>query len=189
MQACQAKHVADFVRIANCRRDAVRKHAAVELPGSNQRALAMYVAIDKAGDGKTPFGVDLLEAAIAVESTDNHLPANGDVARLNLTGDEVQDAGVTDDKVSGQPAQGLIDLSLQNLSHESITPPEAQSPGHRRALVWFPYYRVNLFRSGAGSGMSLSAQDTMDVFPSCPIPTRPAFGGPGHPSSLSSSLS
>src|SRR5271154_5404994 len=51
LQPRQPQHIADLVRIANGRRNSVRKHAAVELSGGNQRALAMHVAIDKSRRG------------------------------------------------------------------------------------------------------------------------------------------
>src|SRR5580692_7143265 len=118
------------------------KHAAIELPRSNQRALAMHVAVDKAGDGKAPFGVDLLMAPVAVEGANNLVSANGNVTGLNLAGNEIQDAGIADDKIGRQPAQGLIDLSLQSISHDSITPPEVRSGPLPLSPVWFPYYRI-----------------------------------------------
>jgi hypothetical protein len=83
----------------------------------------MHVAIDKTGDGETSFGIDLLQASVAVEGSNDDVSANGDVARLNLTGYQIQDAGVSHDQVGGQPAEGLIDLSLQNISHKWITLP------------------------------------------------------------------
>ena len=39
-----------------------------------------------------------------------------DVARLQLAGHQVQDPGIADDQVGRQPAQGLIDLSFQQIS-------------------------------------------------------------------------
>jgi hypothetical protein len=88
----------------------------------------MHVAIDKAGDGKSPFGIDLLQTSVAVEGSDDDGSANGNVARLNLAGCQIQDTGVSHDKVGGQPAEGLIDLSFQNISHEWITLPEITLP-------------------------------------------------------------
>jgi hypothetical protein len=77
----------------------------------------MHVAVDKTRNGKTPFCVDLFEATVAVERADYDVSANGDVARLNLAVGKIQDAGIADNEISRQPAQGLIDLSFQNLSH------------------------------------------------------------------------
>ena len=105
------------MRIANRRRDAVRKHAAVELSRSDQRALAMHMAIDEAGHGEAPFGVDLLHAAVAVEGAHDHAAANSNVPRLQFPGDNVQDAGVAHDQIGRHAAQGLIDLPFQHLSH------------------------------------------------------------------------
>ena len=87
------------MRIADCRRDAVGQNTAVKLSRSNQRALAMHVAIDKAGDGKTPFGIDLLQAPVAVEGSNDDVSANGNVARLNVSGYQIQDAGIAYDQV------------------------------------------------------------------------------------------
>ena len=46
--------------------------------------------------------------------------ADGDVAGLQFAGDQVQDAGVAHHQVGGQPAQSLIDLPLQNISHAHL---------------------------------------------------------------------
>ena len=81
--------------------DSVRQHTAVELSRSDQRALAMHVAIDKAGNGKAALGVDFLHAAITVERAHDDAAAHGDVAGLQFTGYQVQDAGVADDQVGG----------------------------------------------------------------------------------------
>ncbi len=131
------------MRITDCRRDPVGQNTAVELSRSNQRALAMHVAIDKAGNGKTPLGIDLLQAAVAVEGSNDDGSANCDVARLNLTGYQIQDAGVSYHQVGGQPAEGLIDLSLQNISHEWITLP---FPIAARRVGLVPYYRASILR-------------------------------------------
>ena len=117
MQSLQAQNIRDFVRITDSGGDAVGKHAAVELPRSHQRALAVHVAIDKAGHGEAALGVDLLHAAVAVEGAHDEAAAHGDVAGLQFTGDQVQDAGVANHQVGGQPAQGLIDLPFQYISH------------------------------------------------------------------------
>jgi hypothetical protein len=132
----------------------------------------MHVAVDKAGDGKAPFGVDLLMAPVAVEGANNLVSANGNVTGLNLAGNEIQDAGIADDKIGRQPAQGLIDLSLQSISHDSITPPEVRSGPLPMSPVWFPYYRINHSCSRANQHESwhLRAHDTMELSPSCPLP-------------------
>ncbi len=76
-------------------------NTAVELARRHQRALAVDVAIDKAGHGETPLGIDFLDAAVAVEGAHDDAAANGDVTGLELAGHQVQDARVADDQVGG----------------------------------------------------------------------------------------
>ncbi len=81
--------------------DTVRKHTAVELSRSDQRALAVHVAIDKAGHGEAALGIDFLETAVAVEGADDDAAAYGDVPGLEFAGYQVEDARVADDQVGG----------------------------------------------------------------------------------------
>ena len=117
LQSHQAQNIRDFVRVTNRGGDAMGKHTAVELQRSHQRALAVHVAIDKAGHGEAALGIDLLHPAVAVEGAHDEAAAHGDVAGLQFAGDQVQDAGVAHHQVRGQPAHCLIDLPFQNISH------------------------------------------------------------------------
>ena len=124
LQSLQAQNIRDFMRITDSSRHAVGKYAAVELQRSDQRALAVHMAIDEARHGEAALGVDLLHAAIAVEGAHDEAAADSDVAGLQFAGDQVQDAGVAHNQVGGQPAQRLIDLPFQNFSH--APPPAAR---------------------------------------------------------------
>ena len=119
LQSLQTQNIRDLVWIADGRRDAVRQHTAVELPRGHQRALAMHVAVDKTGNGEPALGVDFLDSAVGVKGAHDGAAAHGDVARLQLARHQVQDTGVAHHQVCGQSAQSLIDLPLQNVSHDA----------------------------------------------------------------------
>ena len=62
LQAGNAQHVADLMRIADRGGGAARQHAAIELGRRDQRALDVDVGVDEARDGDQPSAVDLARA-------------------------------------------------------------------------------------------------------------------------------
>ena len=172
LQSLHAQNIRDFMRITDSSRDAVRQHAAVELRRSDQRALAVHMTVDKAGHGEPALGIDLLHAAVAVEGAHDGAAAHGDVARLQFAGDQVQDAGVAYHQVGGQPAQSLIDLPFQYLSH-------AQSPmwaiRERDPRCAIPYYRVSF--PGPGFHGVCRRAATIDGAQGMEVLRRSAQGG------------
>ena len=80
LQAVDAEHVGDLVRIANRRRHAARQHAAVELERRDQRRLDVQVGVDESGDDDFAGDVDLRIAAIVGLRADDAVVADRDVA-------------------------------------------------------------------------------------------------------------
>ena len=116
-QAGQAEHVADLVRIADRRGRAMGQHAAVELAGDDERAFAMYVAVDETRNRDAAAGVDFAHSAVAVAGAHDHLTADRDITRMEHTGRKIEDACVAHDQVRRHAAHRLIDPTFQDLSH------------------------------------------------------------------------
>ena len=120
------------MRIANGRSDAVRQHTAVELAWGHQRALAVHMTVDEPGNRDPALRVDLFDSPVAVERANDGAAAHCNVARLQLTGDQVQQPGIADDQVCRRPAQGLIDLSFQQIFHATHL---THQPPHRVSVL------------------------------------------------------
>ena len=105
------------MRIANRRGRATGQHAAVELAGDDERAFAMYVAVDEARNRDAAAGVDFAHSAVAVAGADDHLTTDRDITRMKHTGCKIEDACVAHDQIRRHAAHCLIDPTFQGLPH------------------------------------------------------------------------
>ena len=58
-------------------------------------------------------GIDLALAPISALDADDAIPANRDVARLERTGDQVEDASTLDNEIGHNIAEALVDGARQ----------------------------------------------------------------------------
>ena len=109
LDAGRAEHVGDLVRIADRGGDAARQHAAVEFKRRDQRRLDVQVGVDEAWNDDLAGDVDLHRAAILGLGSHDAVVADGDVARLELAGYEIEDAPALEHEIGAEAAATLRD--------------------------------------------------------------------------------
>ncbi len=95
------------MRIADGRGRSTQQHIAIELGRRDQAALDMDVRIDEAGDGHQPPAVDLAPPCVAFVNTDDVPAMDGNIARTQLSADDVENPHVLDDQIRWTMAQCL----------------------------------------------------------------------------------
>ena len=107
-QARRTEDVADLMRIADRRRDSMPQDAAVELERRDERRLDMAMRIDEARNDDLSPHVDLARAAVFAHRSDDAVAADGDVARDEFAGHEIEDPPSLEDDVGlGEPLAPL----------------------------------------------------------------------------------
>jgi hypothetical protein len=89
--ALHARDVGDLVRVADRRRHAAGRDAALELEGRDEGGFDVQVRVDEAGHENEARDVDLAPAAVAAERADDAVAADRHVARQQRARDQVED--------------------------------------------------------------------------------------------------
>ncbi len=107
--AVETEHVGDLVRIADRRRHAVRKDAAVELKRRHQRGFDVKMRVDEAGGAGKAAPVDLARPLVAGMRSDNAVADDSNVGFRHGAGDDVEQLDVAHHEVGGCAARARRD--------------------------------------------------------------------------------
>lgn len=108
-QPVETEHIRYLMGVPDRGRDAMWQHATIELGGREKRGFDVAMRVDEARHHDLAGGIDLALAAIAVFHADDAIPANRNVAKLQRSGDEIEDAPTFDGEIGGCLPETLID--------------------------------------------------------------------------------
>ena len=108
----KAAYVGNLMRVRNNRRGTVRQHRFGKLAGRHHRRLDMHMRIDQSRRHKSVVKVDLLNSAVLPDA-DDPSAVNGNIARQNLFGENIDDPAVLQHQFRHFPACCKINLSFQ----------------------------------------------------------------------------
>src|SRR5262249_22532583 len=112
-QTRDPQHIGDLVRVADRRRHAVRKDAAVEFERSQKRGFDVAVGVDETGDHHLAADVDLAFAPVFAHRTDDAVVADRNIARRELAANEIEDPPALQHHIGLSEPLPLLDGALE----------------------------------------------------------------------------
>ncbi len=103
----RADHIGDLMGITNRGGHAAWGHAAVKLERGHKARFHMEMGINKARNQGQACDINCLDALIGLANTDNHIPADRDIACDHAACDQVKNLPAAQNQISGGIAAPL----------------------------------------------------------------------------------